>query len=155
MQELGNTCRVVLQWIPAHCGIPGNEQADQLAKCGAQEEQPSTSIHYQERTTIVKTALKPRQEKDAYHLLDRPGQVVLARLRSGHNRLNAHMYRKLKFRPSPACPCGEHVLQRCNRHQSERNAQWPSATPLHQKVYGGLEDLQKTTNVVTAFGLVV
>ena len=44
MQELGNTCRVVLQWIPAHCGIPGNEQADQLAKCGAQEEQPSTSI---------------------------------------------------------------------------------------------------------------
>ena len=34
--------------------------------------------------------------KDAYHLLDRPGQVVLARLRSGHNRLNAHMHRKLK-----------------------------------------------------------
>ena len=76
MQELGNTCRVVLQWIPAHCGIPGNEQADQLAKCGAQEEQPSTSIHYQEKTTIIKTALKPRQEKDAYHLLDRPGHVV-------------------------------------------------------------------------------
>ena len=49
MQELCNTCRVVLQWIPAHCGIPGNEQADQLAKCGAQEEQPSTSIHYQEK----------------------------------------------------------------------------------------------------------
>ena len=107
MQELGNTCRVVLQWIPAHCGIPGNEQADQLAKCGAQEEQPSTSIHYQEKTTIIKTALKPRQEKDAYHLLDRPGQVVLARLRSGHNRLNAHMHRKLKIVPSPTCPCGE------------------------------------------------
>ena len=49
MQELCNTCRVVLQWIPAHCGIPGNEKADQLAKCGAQEEQPSTSIHYPER----------------------------------------------------------------------------------------------------------
>ena len=69
MQEFGNLYRLVIQWIPALCGIPGNEQADQLARCGAQEEQPSTSIHYQEKTTIIKTALKPRQEKDAYHLL--------------------------------------------------------------------------------------
>ena len=103
MQELCNTCRVVLQWIPAHCGVPVNEQTYQLAKCGAHEEQPSTSIHYQEKTTIIKTALKHRQEKHAYHL-DRyghPGQVVLARLRSGHNRLNEHMHRELKFVPSP------------------------------------------------------
>ena len=49
----------------------------------------------------------------------------------------------------------EHVLQRCNRHQPERIAQWPSATPLHQKLYGGLEDLKKTTNFITAAGLVV
>ena len=161
MQELGNTCRVVRQWIPAHCGIPTNGQADQIAKCGAQEEQPSTSIHYQEKTTIIKTALLPRQEKDTYHILDRPGHVVLTRLRSGHNRPNAHMYRKLKFVPSPTCPCGEedqtteHVLQRCNSHQQERIAQWPLATPLHQKLYGGLKDLKKTTNFITAAGLVV
>ena len=147
--------------IPAHCGIPGNEQADQLAKCGAQEEQPSASIHYQEKTTIIKTALKPRKDKDAYHLLDRPGQVGLARLRSGHNRLNAHMHGKLKFVPSPTCPCGEenqtteHVIQICNIHQPERIAQWPSATSLHQKLYGGLVDLKKTTNVITAAGLVL
>ena len=86
-----------------------------------QEEQPSTSIHYQEKTTIIKTALKPRQEKDAYHLFDRPGQVVLA-------RLNAHMHRKLNIVPSTTYPFGEedqtteHVLQRCNRHQPERIA---------------------------------
>ena len=34
-------------------------------------------------------------------------QVVLARLRSGHNRLNAHMHRKLNIVPSPTCPNGE------------------------------------------------
>ena len=79
----------------------------------------------------------------------------------GHNRLKAHMHRKLKIVPSPTCPCGEedqtteHVLQRCNRHQPEQIAQWPSATPLHQKLYGGLEDLKKTTNFITAAGLVV
>ena len=55
-EQLGNTCRVVIQCIPAQCVIPGKEQADQLAK---------TSIHYQEKTTIIKTALKRRQEKDA------------------------------------------------------------------------------------------
>jgi len=49
----------------------------------------------------------------------------------------------------------EHVLQICNRHQPERIAQWPSATPLHQKLYGSLEDLKKTTNFITAVGLVV
>ena len=47
----------------------------------------------------------------------------------------------------------EHVLQRYNRHQSERIAQCPSATPLHQTLYGGLEDL-KTTNFITAAGRV-
>ena len=75
-----------------------------------------------------------------------------------YNRLNAHMHRKLKIVPSPTCPCGEedqiteHVLQICNRHQPERIAQWPSAIPLHQKLYG---DLKKTTNFITAAGLVV
>ena len=34
-------------------------------------------------------------------------------------------------------------------------SQWPSATPLHQKVYGGLEDLKKTNNFITAAKLVV
>ena len=27
--------RIVFQWIPAHCGIVGNEQADMLAKKGS------------------------------------------------------------------------------------------------------------------------
>ena len=43
----------------------------------------------------------------------------------------------------------------CNDCGSERIAQWPSATPLHQKLYRGLEDLKKTTKFITAAGLIV
>ena len=31
--------RKVLQWIPSHCGISGNEQVDKMAKMGAKDEQ--------------------------------------------------------------------------------------------------------------------
>ena len=55
--------------------------------------------------------------------------------------------------PTPSPHPHTHT-HRCNRHQPDRIAQWPSATPLHQKLYWGLEDL-KTTNFITAAGLVV
>ncbi|XP_014291907.1 uncharacterized protein [Halyomorpha halys] len=31
---------LVMQWIPAHCGIPANEEADRLARLGASQPQP-------------------------------------------------------------------------------------------------------------------
>ena len=45
--------------------------------------------------------------KDDYHLLSRKQQVVLVRLRTGHNRLNSHMHRRLKLASSPTCLCGK------------------------------------------------
>ncbi|KAH3781826.1 hypothetical protein DPMN_159733 [Dreissena polymorpha] len=32
MTRLSNNLNIALQWIPAHCGVSGNEEADQLAK---------------------------------------------------------------------------------------------------------------------------
>ena len=123
-----------------------------------QEEQPSISIHYQEKTTIIKTALKPRQEKDAYHLLDRPGQVVLARLRSGHNRLNAHMHRKLKSFLPQRVPEVRRTRQPSMFFRDVPGTNQSESHSGHQQLCfprRGLEDLKKTTNFITAAGLVV
>ena len=91
LQLLSNNRRVALQWIPAQCGVPGNEQADKLAKEGA-------TVNYQtEKATITKAIMMPSQEKDAYHLLSMSEQVVMVRLRTEHNHLNAHMHKQLNM----------------------------------------------------------
>ena len=62
---------------------------------------PSTLRNPLQRASRSASQMRhPLPGKD-HHQQNRPGQVVLARLRSGHNRLNAHIYRKLKIVPSP------------------------------------------------------
>ncbi|XP_041351095.1 uncharacterized protein LOC121370061 [Gigantopelta aegis] len=101
MQEVAKGKTSTLQWIPAHCGIPGNEDADRLAKLGANHVQPSNTLASQRRNTLIKAANRPQTEQDDYHLLSRLEQVTLLRLRTGHNRLNAHMFRKFKLAATP------------------------------------------------------
>ena len=159
LQEVSRNRRVALQWVPAHCGIQGNERADQLAKAGAQLEQPQSKLSYQEKKTIIKTRMKTRAERDDYHLLGRQHQVILLRLRSGHNRLNYHLATKLKLVPSPLCPCGqedqtaEHILQRCHRFDTLRQAIWPEDTPLQRKLYGSQGELIRTAEFILQTGL--
>ena len=50
--------RVVLQWIPAHTGIPGNERADALAKKGASLPQPDTPTDYTTCRQMIKSNFK-------------------------------------------------------------------------------------------------
>ena len=161
LQEVARDRRVVLQWIPAHCGVPGNEQADRLAKQGAREEQPENNTSYSEVRSLIRSLTTPSRTRDDYHLLTRKQQSVLVRLRTGHNRLNNHMSRKLKLVKSPTCPCNEadqtteHILQECPLFEAERAEIWPEGQLLTTKLYGSHQDLEKTTLFITRTGLAV
>ena len=161
LQKVVKTRRVVLQWVPAHCGIPGNETADELAKQGAREEQPDNRVSFAEKKILVKAAMRPKTTSDAYHSLERWQQVVIMRLRTGHCRLNAHMFKKLKLAPSPTCSCGledqtpEHVLQTCPLLKTLRETVWPEPVPIRSKLYGSRQDMEATTSFVSQAGLVV
>ncbi|KAK7100145.1 hypothetical protein V1264_023139 [Littorina saxatilis] len=106
----------------------------------------------------IKNKRKTRAEKDDYHLLQREEQVVLLRLRTGHNRLNHHMATKLKLVPSPLCPCGknqtaEHILQACPYYSALRDTRtWPEETALQKKLYGPKEDLERTARFALQSG---
>ena len=167
LTSLCSSHAVTLQWIPSHCKVPGNETADTLAKEGAHKEQTDRSTSYEEAKTLVKAKQQkqwrqqhPRHNSaDPYHLLPRREQVVIFRLRTGHNRLNYHLFSKLHIGQSEQCPCGtgsqttEHLLQSCPLHEAPRKRIWPDHLPVAKKLYGSLEDLQRTATFIGETGL--
>ena len=153
---------IVLQWIPSHCGIGGNEKADTLAKEGAGKEQANTPVTYSEVKTIIKNVRKPpTQPRDDYHLLNRQEQAIIFRLRTGHNRLKHHMFSKFKIGNSSACTCqngnqtAEHVLQECEQLKELRLKHWPRNQDLQTKLHGPVDELRKTVGYILDSGLML
>ena len=61
--------RIVLQWIPSHCGVEGNEEADKMAKLEAKEQQPNNGVSPKEIETIIQSLHGMAQRKDNYHTI--------------------------------------------------------------------------------------
>ena len=121
---LSNNNRVVLQWVPAHVGIPGNETADRLAKAAAKLPQPHLSTSDKEAKTLLKQKKKSAwrlknngydPQKDQINTLHRRTQTTIFRLRTGHCGLRKHL-KRLGLVDSAHCECGseeqspEHIL---------------------------------------------
>ena len=161
--------RVVIQWIPSHCGIRGNEEADRLANRGSRSAQADFRLSYNDAKAVVRGNLARKWadghpshiRTDQYYRLARSEQVILMRLRTGHNRLNSHMFRTFKIGTSAQCPCGaaemttEHVLMDCPSLGDLRRATWRSSITLNEKLYGSLISLKKTAKFVKESGISV
>ena len=106
----------------------------------------------------MEAATPSSNQSDSLLKLNRSDQVILFRLRTGQNRINAHMYSKFKFGDSDMCPCNadimttEHLLELCQLHDALRLDMWPEPIPLRDKLYGNLEELRKTTAFVRETG---
>ena len=119
---LKNKTSVTLQWIPSHCGVGGNVEADRLSKIGCKLEQSAHPMFYSEAMAILRnnfrTEWRQRLEEDSIHQLDRAAQVTLFRLRTEHYQRLSHLHR-LKTSHSAECLRGtgpqtsNHILQSC------------------------------------------
>ena len=144
---LKNKTSVTLQWIPSHCGVGGNEEADRLSKMGSKLEQSAQPMSYSEAKTILRNNFRTEwqqrldieTEEDSIHQLDRAAQVTIFRLRTGHCQLLSHLHR-LKISHSYECPCGtgpqtpNHILQSCPTFDDLRRETWPSPVDAHRKL---------------------
>ena len=76
-----------------------------------------------------------------------------------HNRLNHHLYSKLRIGHTQQCPCGtgspttQHLLQSCPIYEPLRKGVWPDHTPVACKLYGSLRNLHCTATFIEETGV--
>ena len=153
---------IVMQWIPGHSDIPGNEKADTLAKKGSRQEQPHTETTYETARQIIRSNYKEEwlnewamgttgralfkhmttpNVKDELDKLTRKDQSTIFRLRTQHIPLNSHLNR-IGAIAEKACPlCDypdetiEHHLFLCPKLNDIRTKLLPSQRDIHSIIH--------------------
>ncbi len=69
-------CLEVL-WVPGHCGLQGNELADEEAKLGSAEHQPLVTLDCATRRAVIRRACSTPTISTSLHTATYPKNLVL------------------------------------------------------------------------------
>ncbi|GFN92936.1 RNA-directed DNA polymerase from mobile element jockey-like [Plakobranchus ocellatus] len=167
--------RVIVQWLPSHVGIGGNETADSLANLGRNQQQPNNPVTLTQVANLLrrKTAAlwdaasgsyddrtqkfnEARRAGDYIGDLDRCDAVQLFRVRAGHSLLRSDMFPR-KWSATTVCRlCGEenedcsHVLFRCGELSGIRETDWSDIT-LQDALWGSKENMVRAARLLRVF----
>ena len=156
LEEKGRS--VTLVWVPGHCGVPGNEEADRLAAEGSTHQQEEIPINGSTRRALIRREVRGspvrherlrevytgelREAEEAQ--LPRADRVNLTRFRTGHHPSLGRWRAMLGRTEEPTCRLcqlgeegAEHLWMECTaleglrrRHQLEspESPRWLTTT---------------------------